>query len=119
MAVVKPLVISSAGEIQRLQAGDTISGASATITQVEVDFGATPVPEATFTVVDAVTTAASNIIASVAYAAPTGKDLDELEMDDLIIRAGYNGVAGQFDMFIRPADGGYVHDKYKINYLIS
>lgn len=119
MALKLPLVLDGNGQMERLQAGDTIPGGAATVNikQTEVDFGVTPVAEGTFTITDGDVTALSQIIASVAYEAPTGKDLDEIEMDDLIIRCG-NGV-GTFDMFIRAADGSYLADKFKINYLIG
>jgi hypothetical protein len=84
------------------------------VTQVEVDFGTTPVESAIFTITDAGMTTAKHVIASLAYEAPTGKDLDELEMDTLSIVCG-NGT-GQFDMFIRSTDGSYLADKFKINY---
>jgi hypothetical protein len=84
------------------------------VTQVEVDFGTTPVESAIFTITDAGMTTAKHVIASLAYEAPTGKDLDELEMDTLSIICG-NGT-GQFDMFIRSTDGSYLADKFKINY---
>lgn len=93
-------------------------GASSTnIKQTEVDFGATPVADGTFPITDGDVSGTSQIIASVAYEAPTGKDLDEIEMDDLIIRCG-NGT-GTFNMFITAADGSYLADKFKINYLIG
>jgi hypothetical protein len=84
------------------------------VTQVEVDFGTTPVESAIFTITDAGMTTTKHVIASLAYEAPTGKDLDELEMDTLSIICG-NGT-GQFDMFIRTTDGSYLADKFKINY---
>jgi hypothetical protein len=93
-------------------------GASSTnIKQTEVDFGATPVADGTFTVTDTDVSATSQLIAQVAYEAPTGKDLDEIEMDDLQIRC--KPAAGSFDMYIKAADGSYLHDKFKINYLIG
>lgn len=85
--------------------------------QTEVDFGVTPVVQGTFTITEATATATSKIVATLAYEAPTGKDLDELEMDDLIIKCGPAGV-GSFTMFITAADGSYLADKFKINYSI-
>lgn len=85
--------------------------------QTEVDFGAAPVADGIFVVVDADVSAGSKLIAQVAYEAPTGKDLDEVEMDDLQVRAGPG--AGELTLFIRAADGSYLHDKFKINYLIG
>ena len=84
--------------------------------QTEVDFGTTPVATGTFTITDAGVTTTSVIVASTAYDAPTSKDLDEVEMDDLHIRCGQAG-SGSFTMFIQSADGSYLADKFKINYI--
>ena len=92
-------------------------GASSTnIKQTEVDFGADPVAEASFTITDADVSGTSQLIASVAYEAPTGKDLDELDMDGLDLKCGPG--TGQFTLYARGLDG-YVADKFKINYLIG
>jgi hypothetical protein len=85
--------------------------------QVEIDLGATPVANATIVVTDTRVTVNSHVTAQVAYEAPTGKDLDEIEMDNLIIRC-QPGV-GQFIMYITTTDGSYLADKFKINYLIG
>jgi len=95
----------------------TSSIASFGFAQTEVDFGATPVADATFTIADANAIVGSKIIAITAYDAPTGKDLDEIEMDKLIIVAG-NATLGNFQMFIQSADGSYLEGKFKINYKI-
>lgn len=115
--VKTPLVLTN-GEVEQLQAGDTLAGSSGTtIKQIEVDFGTTPVSEGLFTITDVAVTNISNIIASMAYKAATNKDLDECEMDNLIIRCS-NGV-GTFDMYIITDDGSYLADKFFINYLIG
>ena len=88
------------------------------IVQTEIDFGTAPLAEQTFSISDANATVGSKITASLAYDAPTGKDLDELEMDDLIIKCG-NATTGFFDMLIKSVDGSYLADKFKINYLIN
>lgn len=84
--------------------------------QVEIDFGATPVSEAEFIIIDAGVTPTSVVVGSVAQIAPTGKDLDELEMDTLGLRFGAG--AGQFTIFANGLEG-YVADKFKINYNIG
>lgn len=89
---------------------------TATLSQTEIDFGSTPVSEASFIVTDANVTASSQLIGSVAYEAPTGKDLDELEMDGLDLK--FAPGAGQFTLYARGLDG-YVADTFKINYLIG
>jgi len=90
---------------------------AAIVNQTEVDFGATPVSNATFTVTDSNVSATSQLIAQVAWEAPTGKEVDEIEMDDLQIRC--KPAAGSFDMYIETADGSYLADKFKINYLVG
>lgn len=90
--------------------------ASASISQTEIDFGATPVAEASFTITDAAVSAASRIIGTVAYVAPTGKDLDELEMDGLDLK--FAPGSGQFTLYARGLDG-YVADKFVVNYQVG
>ena len=91
-------------------------GGSANVKQTEVDFGAMPVPEATFIVADVDVTPSSNIIGSVAFEAPTGKDLDELEMDSLDLK--FAPGSGQLTINARGLDG-LVADKFKIKYLVA
>lgn len=86
------------------------------IKQTEIDFGTTPVAEAEFIVADVDVSAGSQIIGSVAYEAPTGKDLDELEMDALDLKFGPG--AGQLTIRARGLDG-YLADKFRINYLVG
>lgn len=89
---------------------------STTVKQTEVDFGTTPVYDTSFTVTDAEVTTSSNIIGWIAYVAPTGKDLDEVEMDLIDLKFGPG--SGQFTVFAKPMEG-YVADKFKINYIIG
>lgn len=84
----------------------------------EVDFGATPVDSGTFTITDDFVSTASLITAVAAYTAPTGKDLDELEMDQLNIICG-GAVDGAFSMFITAVDGSYLEGTFKVNYTIN
>lgn len=92
------------------------SSGSSDVRQTEVDFGSLPVSEALFTVIDLTVTPSSQIIGTIAYEAPTGKELDELEMDSLDVKFGPG--AGQFDMYIIGLDG-YIADKFKVNYLVG
>lgn len=87
-----------------------------TITQIEIDFGATPVAEAIFMVADGSVTASSIITGGIAYQAPTGKDLDELEMDSIYIIFGAS--AGQVNIFAKGLEG-YLHDKFLVNYVVG
>ncbi len=84
--------------------------------QTEIDFGTTPVPEASFTVSDEDVTTASRLFGGVSYEAPTSKDLDEIEMDELqlVFAPGDK----QFTLYARGRDG-FVADKFKINYFIG
>jgi hypothetical protein len=97
-------------------AGPAGPGGSATITQVELDLGTTPVAEATVNTVDAAVTTATKIIFALSGIAPTGKDEDELEMDDLMIVP--HPRAGSIDWFVRGNDG-YIADKFKLEYAIG
>lgn len=81
--------------------------------QCEIDFGDTPIEQADFVVMDAAITTDSVVFGSVAYAAPTGKDLDELEMDDLSLRFG---VGNGFLTINAGGQSGLVSGKFKINY---
>jgi hypothetical protein len=94
----------------------TVSG-TINIKQTEIDFGTTPVAEASFTIIDTDVSATSQLIGTVAYEAPTGKDLDELEMDGLDLKFGPG--SGQFTLYARGLNDAYIADKFKINYLIG
>lgn len=86
------------------------------VSEAEIDVGATPVSEAQLTVTDAGVSAASRIIGGIAYEAPTGKDLDEIEMDalDILFLPG----TGNFDVRIKGLEG-YIADKFKIWYTFA
>jgi len=88
----------------------------AKVRQTEIDFGAVPLSEKSFVITDAAVSASSHLIGNVAYEAPTGKDLDELEMDGLDLK--FAPGAGQFTLYARGLDGD-VADKFKINYLVG
>jgi hypothetical protein len=92
--------------------GHDITNAS-TIVQAEIDFGSTPVEEKDFTIVNASITTASLVMAQIAYVAPTGKDLDELEFDSFDFRCV--AVSGGFTLHARSLEG-LVADKFVINY---
>ena len=81
--------------------------------QTEIDFGTIPIYEKEFTIVDTDISAASNIIAQLAYVAPTEKELDELEFDNLDFRCAPG--AGSFTLYVRSLEG-LVADKFKVNY---
>ena len=104
--------------IQGIQGIQGVAGVNGLSGTSEIDFGETPINEKEFTIVDANIVATSKITASLAYEAPTGKDLDEIEMDILSIICGQSAM-GSFKMFVKSIDGSYLADKFKINYLIS
>lgn len=91
-------------------------GGTLDIKQTEIDFGTTPVSEKSFTITDTSVLVTSQLIGNVAYEAPTGKDLDELEMDSLDLKFAPD--VGQFTLYARGLDG-YIADKFKINYLVG
>lgn len=100
-------------------AGNALVGPSAgssVVKQIEVDFGSLPVSEASFLITDASVTPSSHIVGTVAYEAPIGKDLDELEMDELDLKFGPG--TGQFTLYAI-GENGYVADKFKINYVVG
>jgi len=116
-AVDGMLAYNNDAAVARVQARENGSWESLAFEkQTEIDFGATPVDNATFIIVDAAVTTGSRITAKVAYEAPTGKDLDEVEMDMLELLCGPG--SGQFTLFARGMEG-YVHDKFKINYAVA
>lgn len=96
--------------------GGSSTPGTVNVKQTEVDFGTTPLAEAEFTVVDAEVSGTSQLIGTIAYEAPTGKDLDELEMDAIDVR--FAPGAGSFVVRVKGLEG-YLHDKFKINYLIG
>ena len=93
-----------------------VASSGSSVSQTEIDFGTTPVAEMGFTIADASVTPASKITGSVAYQAPTGKDLDELEMDELDLKFGPG--SGQLTIYARGRDG-YIADKFKVNYIVG
>ena len=90
--------------------------ASPNIKQTEQDFGATAVSEATFTVVDADVSGSSQIIAQLAYVAPTDKAIEEVYMEQPMKIACAPGT-GQFDMLVQTE--GDVSDKFVFVYLVG
>lgn len=89
---------------------------TATLKQTEIDFGPLPVAEKSFTIIDPDVTPASKLVGEIAYVAPTGKDLDEMEMDEIDLKFGPG--SGQFTLYA-VGENGYVADKFRVNYLIG
>ena len=91
---------------------------SRAVKQTEVDFGLISSKGKSFTVADTNVSSTSKILAQVAYDAPTNKSLDELEMDEIIVRAG-SSANGSFKVFVTEARNCSLYGKFKINYTIS
>jgi hypothetical protein len=87
------------------------------VKQVEINFGDTNyITQNEFNIVDSSIVATDKISAEIAYVAPTGKDLDELEMDSFIFICG--AYEGGFKMLATALDGS-VYGTFKINYSIN
>jgi len=94
-----------------------VPGAGATnIKQTEIDFGTIPISEKEFTITDSDVLINSQITGNVAYETPTGKDLDELEMDSIDLKFAPGN--GQFKIYAKGLEG-YLEGKFKINYLVG
>ncbi len=89
---------------------------TAPITQVEIDFGATPVSEATFTITDTLVTTGKPIMAALSMEAATGKAEDESEMESFAFscRAG----VGEFYLRAKSLEGR-VANRFVVNYLVG
>lgn len=96
--------------------GLLIATGSVSITETEIDVGATPVAEASISVADTGITTSSKIIGGLAYVAPTDKDLDELEMDAIELK--FEPLAGSLNVHIKGLEG-YLADKFKIWYTFA
>lgn len=92
------------------------SSTGAVVHQATIDFGALPVSEASFTIADATVTPTSKIVGQIAYVAPPGKDLDELEMDAIDLKFGPG--SGQFTLYAVGQDG-YIADKFIVSYVVG
>jgi len=96
--------------------GPSSGGGTTNAFQTEVDFGSLPVAEASFTVANSSVVPTSKISGSVSYQAPTGKDIDELEMDELDLKFGPG--SGQLTIYARGRDG-YIADKFILSYVVG
>lgn len=92
-----------------------VAGGAATITQLEIDFGVTPISDMIFTITDAGITGTSKIIATVAYEDTTDNTADEAS--ELLVVAG-KPVAGSCSL-LAYSDTALLKGKYKINYMIG
>lgn len=86
-------------------------------TQTEIDFGSTPVRSTKFTISNTSVVAGTKVMAAIAYEAPTGRTIDEVEMefDRVMVTAGNVVAATGFDIYVGSSTG-MLSGKYKINY---
>jgi hypothetical protein len=110
-------LVQIGGSIQELPSGDTLVGAgSATITEIEIDFGSTAVVNKVFTITDAGVSGTSKILATQSGAAPTGRSADENEFTALL----FNATPGTGQFFLNAfCVNGKVAGKHKVNYTIG
>jgi hypothetical protein len=119
MAERNPLVIIS-GAVQELPSGDTVAGAASTgvpalWTEVEIDFGTTPVTSKSFTLTDAAVTASSNVAVVQSAAPATGRGTDDALWDSITYAA--KPAAGSFTLHAYAT--GAISGKRKIFYQVS
>lgn len=91
-------------------------GGSASVTQIEVDFGTVPTRTKTFTITDASVSATSKIMIVQSGTAATGRHADENEMDPILFSG--TPASGQFTL-IANALTGPVAGKYKVLYIVG
>lgn len=88
-----------------------------TCKQVEIDFGSSLYQvQKIFNIVDSDVSQGNKILASLAYEIPTGKSLDELEMDEIVLKCKAN--SGSLDILATSLTGS-VYGAFKINYQIN
>lgn len=118
MTARRPLV-TIAGYQQELPVGDTLIGAGGApaFTEVTLNFGAAPVISKSFSFADALVTTASKIIMSASGAPASGRQADELEMDNFMCAATCI-VNGTVTAYVS-ASSGFVSGQYKFNYLLG
>ena len=90
-------------------------GGSATLTQLEIDFGSTPISDKVFTITDPGILVTSKVIVSVAYEDTTDNTADESM--ELSVSAG-KPVAGSCSL-LGYSPNSLLRGKYKINYVIG
>ena len=95
---------------------DAASAGSATWTEYEIDFGSTPVHDASFTVVDAAVSATSEVAVVQSGATATGRAAGDAQWDSIAYAAAPG--AGQFTLYALAYPGPVV-GKRKILYQVG
>jgi len=115
MAIKIPLVLTN-GQVEQLQAGDTIAGTggSAVLTETEIDFGTKPVNNKTFTVTDAGVSGSNKIIVIGSASNATGQVGNDWEVDSAMFSAKAN--TGNFTLYVNAQFS--ISGKRKIYYQI-
>jgi hypothetical protein len=97
--------------------GPSGGGGGGTVTEVEVDFGTTPVFDATFTITDAaITSSASKVVISESGKPATGRVAGDAQWDSILCSA--NPSAGSAAVYAR-ANPGPVVGKRKLQYSVA
>lgn len=110
MAKKLPFVLYQ-GKIGQIKDTDTIFD----FTVVELDFGAIPIKWKKFSVTDSNIVSTDIVDCKLAYLQPTGKSLDEVEMDSFYIIC--KPKAGSIDFLIKSLEG-HVKGKFKFRYQV-
>lgn len=111
-----PKLPGGTGTFLRADGAFAAPTAAVAITEVEIDVGATPVAEAIVSVINAGVSVSSKIIGGIAYKAPTGKDIDELEMDALDIKL--EPLAGSLNVHVKGLEG-YIAGAFTVWYTFA
>ncbi len=95
--------------------GDTGEPGFVNMKQVEIDFGEIPMYESLFVVEDEDAQPFSMVMAQIAMEPADDKELDEITMDGIEIKA--YATDGQVNLQVRGLDG-YLHGKFVVNYVV-
>jgi hypothetical protein len=96
----------------------TVTGTGGvSLTETEVNFGASPIVTKKFTITDAGVSGTSVIVAAMSATAPTGKTVDDNELDPVHFQAGVPG-AGSFTL-IGTALAGPIVGNVKVSYVVG
>jgi len=114
MAIKKPLV-NYGGRIKELTSGDSISGASSNITEVEIDFGSIPTTSKKFTITDAGVTISNKVLVYESGNPATNRGSDDYLWDSISFAASAG--TGSFTLYAKAS--GRIKGKRNILYTIN